>query len=194
MPEGSGISEALMRRLPHGSLICGSSIWGPLLCALLLVVGGCAPALPAGEAAPGAGTASALAPQAAHDFTLTTLDGGSVTLSDLAGRWVLVNFWATWCAPCRDEMPYLASLADAHSDTLTVLAVNMREQPDEVRAFAAELGLRLPILLDPDDATLLAYGVTGLPTSFLIAPDGSLARRIPGPVQPGDLLLPAPPP
>jgi thiol-disulfide isomerase/thioredoxin len=108
-------------------------------------------------------------------------------LSALRGRWVLVNFWATWCLPCREEMPLLAAAAQEHADTLTVLAVNMREQPEEVAAFLAELGVSLPVLLDPDDATLLAYQVRGLPVSYLVAPDGAIARRILGPVQPGDL-------
>lgn len=149
----------------------------------------CAAPLP-DKSAPGAAVAALpTAAELAPDFTLATLDGGTLTLSSLRGRWVLVNFWATWCAPCRQEMPYLAALAEAHRDTLTVLAVNMREERAEVAAFTAGLGIDLPILLDPDDSTLLAYGVRGLPMSFLVAPDGSLAQRIPGPVQPGDLDL-----
>ena len=121
----------------------------------------------------------------AHDFALTTLDGAAVRLSDLRGRWVLVNFWATWCAPCRDEMPYLDRLAADHADHLSVLAVNMRESEATVRAFAEELDLNLPILLAPDDATLLAYYVRGLPISVLIDPAGNVAHRIIGAVQPG---------
>jgi thiol-disulfide isomerase/thioredoxin len=134
-----------------------------------------------------AATALPSAVELAPDFTLGTLDGGTLTLSSLRGRWVLINFWATWCAPCRAEMPYLDTLAA--DNLLTVLAINMREQPEEVRVFVAELGIDFPILLNPDDATLLAYGVRGLPTSFLIAPDGTIARRILGPVQAADLTL-----
>lgn len=121
----------------------------------------------------------------APDFELATLGGGTVRLSDLRGRWVLVNFWATWCAPCRDEMPYLDRLAVDHADHLSVLAVNMRESEATVRTFVEELDLHLPILLAPDDATLLAYYVRGLPISVLIDPDGSVTQRIVGPVQPG---------
>lgn len=121
----------------------------------------------------------------AHDFALPTLDGVTVRLSDLRGRWVLVNFWATWCAPCREEMPYLDRLATDHADRLSVLAVNMRESETAVRTFAEELDLRLPILLQPDDATLLAYYVRGLPISVLIDPDGGVVQRIIGLVQPG---------
>ena len=128
-------------------------------------------ALPAGELAP--------------EFALKTLAGHTVQLSALRGRWVLVNFWATWCTPCRTEMPYLDSLAAQKPDLLTVLAVNMREPEREIAAFVEELELRLPILLAPDDDVLLAYSVRGLPLSFLIDPTGMLVQRIAGPLTPG---------
>ena len=99
----------------------------------------------------------------------------------------MVNFWATWCAPCREEMPYLDLLAAQYADRLTVLAVNMREPEDAVAAFVAELDLQLPVLLAPDDATLLAYNVRGLPISFLIDPDGAVVQRVVGPVAPGHI-------
>lgn len=121
----------------------------------------------------------------ARDFELPMMDGGTVRLSDLRGRWVLVNFWATWCAPCREEMPYLEHLASEHADTLTVLTVNMREPPAVIVPFALEIGLDQPILLRPDDATLLAYDVRGLPVSVLIDPDGMVAMRAMGPLTEG---------
>lgn len=163
-----------------------------LLSVLLLPASGCAPTTSADRHPPRATTAMATiipAIDLAADFTLATLDGGSITLSALRGRWVLINFWATWCIPCRDEMPYLSELAHTEGDTLTVLAINMREGPETVAAFVAELGIDLPVLLAPDDATLLAYGVRGLPMSFLVGPDGALVKRIPGIVQPDDLLV-----
>lgn len=123
--------------------------------------------------------------EVAPDFALVTLDGATVRLSELRGRWVLINFWATWCAPCRDEMPYLDRLAATHPNRLTVLAVNMRERATEVAFFADTLNLRLPILLAPDDATLLAYNVRGLPISILVAPRGTIALRIAGPLTTG---------
>jgi thiol-disulfide isomerase/thioredoxin len=150
---------------------------------LMLALAGCQRPDLTAEPQPAAG---ATAPaELAPDFTLATLDGATVQLSTLRGRWVLVNFWATWCAPCREEMPYLDSLAAQHADRLTVLAVNMRESEDAVAAFVAELDLRLPVLLAPDDATLLAYNVRGLPISFLIDPDGAVVQRMVGPVTPG---------
>jgi thiol-disulfide isomerase/thioredoxin len=123
--------------------------------------------------------------EVAPDFALVTLDGATMRLSELRGRWVLINFWATWCAPCRDEMPYLDRLAATHPDRLTVLGVNMRERATEVAIFADKLNLRLPILLAPDDATLLAYNVRGLPISILVAPEGTIALRIAGPLTNG---------
>ncbi len=118
----------------------------------------------------------------AYDFALPTLDGGSVRLSELRGHWVLVNFWATWCAPCRDEMPYLDRLGSQHPGNLVVLAVNMREPPSVIAPFVAELGIDLPILLQPDDAMLLAYDVRGLPVSVLIDPAGMVVLRTVGPL------------
>ena len=132
-------------------------------------------------------TATPFASEAAPNFTLPQLTGEPLALADLRGRWVLVNFWATWCVPCREEMPYLDRLAAEQAELLAVLAVNMREPESVVSAFAEELGLNLPILLQPDDAMVLAYGVRGLPLSVLVAPDGMLARRIVGPVVPGDV-------
>jgi thiol-disulfide isomerase/thioredoxin len=143
----------------------------------LFLLGACsiapvAPTSPAGDASP------------AHAFALTGLDGDSIALADLRGEWVLVNFWATWCSPCRDEMPYLNELHHRSDLPLTVIGVNMREDAADVRAFIEEVGVDMPIVLEPDDQTLLAYDVMGLPVSVVIAPDGSLTRRIVGPIEP----------
>lgn len=120
----------------------------------------------------------------APDFQLATLDGQSLHLADLRGRYVLLNFWATWCLPCRDELPYLQQLADDHADQLTVLGINMREAPSDIQPFVEAMGITFPILLQPDDETLLAYNIRGLPLSFVIGPDGALLLRQVGPLQP----------
>ncbi len=130
--------------------------------------------------APAAATAAAAEP--ARDFTLPTLDGGSVTLSDLQGEWVVINFWATWCAPCVREMQYLQELADTRD--LVVLGVNFNEQPEPVARFVEEHGLTFPILLEPDDITLLMYRVRALPRTFVVAPDGSLVHELYGEIVP----------
>ena len=122
--------------------------------------------------------------EVAHLFTLATLDGAQLSLADLRGRWVLVNFWATWCLPCREEMAYLQKLSEENPEEFVVLGVNMRESPKDVQGFLAETGVNFPILLAPDDATLLAYGVRGLPLTAVIGPDGALRERIIGPLDP----------
>lgn len=117
------------------------------------------------------------APFYAPDFTADTLDGGQITLSNLRGRWVVLNFWATWCAPCVEEMPALQQIADDYADTLTLLGVNMRETPQEVAAFIEAQAIRYPILINPGDQMLLDYTVTGLPQTFIIDPAGEIVYR-----------------
>jgi thiol-disulfide isomerase/thioredoxin len=107
-----------------------------------------------------------------------------VTLSDYRGQWVILNFWATWCPPCVEEMPYLNQLA-AERD-LVVLGVNFNEDRERVAAFVAEQGIDFPILLAPDEITLLFYGVRGLPRTFVIAPDGALAHTAIGALRPAE--------
>jgi thiol-disulfide isomerase/thioredoxin len=131
--------------------------------------------------------ATAVPAEYAPDFRLTTLTGETVALADLRGRTVLINFWATWCLPCRAEMPYLQALAERYPDQLTVLAINMREDGAGIQPFVDELALTFPILLKPDDETLLNYGVRGLPLTFVVAPDGELRLRRVGPVEPATM-------
>jgi thiol-disulfide isomerase/thioredoxin len=104
----------------------------------------------------------------APDFELQTLDGQSLKMSDLRGRAILINFWATWCEPCRQEMPLLQEYADRYREKLAVLAVNNDEAPELVRSFVDELQLRLPVLLDPGAKVTQLYRVRGFPTSVFI--------------------------
>jgi len=108
----------------------------------------------------------------APDFELETVDGESIRLSDLRGKVVAVNFWATWCSPCRLEMPDLQARADAYGDRLAVLGVNFDETPAEVKAFRDEVGVRFPLLLDPGAAVQRLYRVVGYPTTYFIDPEG----------------------
>ena len=114
-----------------------------------------------------------LAGQVAPDIELAGLDGETVKLSDLRGRPVLVNFWATWCPPCRDEFPLMVEAYQAHAeDGLEILGVVHQDTADGARAFASEMGATWPLLLDPADAAWKAYLGVGLPTSFFIDADG----------------------
>jgi thiol-disulfide isomerase/thioredoxin len=139
---------------------------------LLLLCAACTPAVMPSTAVPPTATAY-LAP----DFSAATLDGGSLALSDLRGRWVVINFWASWCVPCAAEMPVLQRIADEYADTVSVVGVNMREDHAQVSASVAEWGIRYPILLNPTDEAVLAYSVVALPQTLVVAPDGELVWR-----------------
>lgn len=119
----------------------------------------------------------------APDFSATTLSGEETRLSDWRGQAVLVNLWASWCVPCRTEMPALEKVfQDYHQDGLVILAVNATDQDDEerVRSFAQELGLTFPILLDRTGEISRAYHLTALPTSYFIAADGRIQEIVVG--------------
>jgi peroxiredoxin len=120
----------------------------------------------------------------APDFTLETLDGGMVSLSDLRGQVALINFWATWCPPCREEMPAIQNVYDRYRDQgFTVLAVNLLETNAEVAAFAEELGLTFSILMDRQGQVLERYRVRGLPTTFFVDRTGVVQNvKVGGPM------------
>ena len=120
---------------------------------------------------------------AAPDFTLPDMDGETYALQDFRGKVVLINFWATWCPPCRKEMPALEALYKKLGDEpFAVLAVNQWEDPDHVFAYTGQLNVfpTFPILFDPESAISEKYRVKGLPTSFLIDKKGRLAYRAVG--------------
>jgi thiol-disulfide isomerase/thioredoxin len=108
----------------------------------------------------------------APDFQLENLAGDKKKLSELRGRIVLLNFWATWCNPCRQEMPLLQEFQDKYRDRLTVLAVNDDESRVEVSKFVQELDLRLEVLLDPGARTNQTYKVHAYPTTIFIDENG----------------------
>jgi peroxiredoxin len=119
----------------------------------------------------------------APDFTLNLLDGGSVTLSDLRGQPVVVNFWATWCLPCREEMPAIENIYQSYRDLgLTVIGLNLTSQDSEkeVAAFVEELNLTFPIALDRDGSVSDRYRLMGLPTTFFINKDGVIVSVVVG--------------
>lgn len=118
----------------------------------------------------------------AAPFELTTLDGKIVKSSELAGKVVLVNFWATWCGPCKEEMPSLARLQQqldpAHFVMLTITTDLQRQG---IAHFLSQLGVSLPVLFDEDQEVSRSFMVRGLPTTIVITRNGSLAGRAVGP-------------
>ncbi len=111
-------------------------------------------------------------PDHAPDFALVDLDGEEVALSSLRGQTVVLNFWATWCGPCRIEAPSFASFAEANPD-IAVVGIAADGTPARVRATARELGISYPVLL-ADDGVLEDYSITTFPTTVIVGPDGGV--------------------
>lgn len=127
------------------------------------------------------------------DFTLTTLDGEEITLSELRGKKVVLNFWATWCPPCKAEMPHMQNYYEqyAKEENVEILAVNLTSaerdisqaaKVDTVKTFKNAYELTFPILLDTENATGLDYQVITIPTTYFIDVEGYIRHRIEGPM------------
>ena len=126
--------------------------------------------------------------RAAPAFRLRAPDGSLTALTDQRGRYVLLNFWASWCGPCRGETPALQAFFERHAPGLVVVGVNQQEAAETARAFAQGFGVTYPIALDADGQVSSAYRVsTGLPVSFLIDPEGVIRRVHLGALTEGDL-------
>ena len=142
-----------------------------LLCGLLLLVAGYSAQagesltpLPGGKPAP--------------DFELVDTDGKLHRLSDYRGNTVILNFWATWCPPCREEIPSMnRAWRQLAEEDVVMLAVNMGEDEDTIFVFTADYPAEFPLLLDRDGSVIAQWPVKGLPTTYIIAPDGSIAYR-----------------
>lgn len=115
------------------------------------------------------------------DFTLPRLEGGDASLSDYEGSVVLLNFWATWCPPCREELPSMVRLQERlGEENFTILAVSLREERELVSSFLEENGFDLPVLLDTTGAVGTQYGVRGIPTSYVVDSDGRVLGMLVG--------------
>lgn len=118
----------------------------------------------------------------APDFELVSLDGSKVKLSDLRGKAVVLNFWATWCAPCRVEMPWFVDLQNHYaSDGLTILGVAMDDaDPQKIAQFASEMGVNYPVLLGTNKVSEEYGDVEYLPTTFYINRQGKIVGKVAG--------------
>ena len=151
-----------------GWIVIGLLAVGLILAGILLLTQDRATAVPVGPARVGA---------ALGDFTLTDLSGKSVRLSDYAGRPVLINAWATWCPPCRAEMPALHDFYRAHqAEGLVLLAVNAGESRSQVQSFIQQMGFTFPVLLDPNTNLLTELGIRSFPTSIVVGRDGKVKK------------------
>lgn len=120
----------------------------------------------------------------APDFALQTLEGKTIRLSDYKGKPVLVNFWATWCGPCRAEFPDFQKAWTDNADKLVIIGINNTSTDDktQVPAFLDEFGVTYPIVLDESGDTAKAYNILGLPTSIFIDRDGVVREIFTGPL------------
>lgn len=114
----------------------------------------------------------------APDFTLTDTTGKSWSLAALKGSVVFLNFWATWCPPCREEMPSMERLRQKMSgEKLVMLTILSNDNPAAATSLAEKIGFHFPILLDPESTVAKSYGLTGVPETFIID-TGSVLRRV----------------
>ncbi len=128
---------------------------------------------------------SPLEGRVAPPFTLRLFDGGAVSLEALRGQVVLVNFWASWCVPCRQEAPYLEAAWRAYrARGFVLVGVNVWDAETDARAYIREFGHTFPNGMDRSGAIAIAYGVRGVPESFFIDRAGRIARRHVGPLTP----------
>jgi peroxiredoxin len=117
----------------------------------------------------------------APDFTLVNLEGEEIRLSELRGKGVVINFWATWCNPCKREMPLIEEQYQIVKDQeIEILAVNIAESNLAVSSFIKRLGVTFPVLLDSDRAVTQRYGVGALPSTFFINKDGIVVEHFVG--------------
>ncbi len=119
---------------------------------------------------------------------LKTLDGATFDLASLRGKWVIVNFWATWCSPCIKEMPDISQFVAARSDVAAIGIAFGGEEKQDVVAFLGKHPVKYPVANLPLEEPPKDFGAPkGLPTTYLIAPDGSIAKKFTGPVTSQDL-------
>lgn len=152
--------------------------------AIGLVCGLCMVQVEAASPAAQAGTQTLTAvakPVPAPAFELQDIDGVKHALAEYRGKVVVLNFWATWCPPCRDEMPAMQRGWETLRDAGVVfVGVNVGEDADAVFMFLGDYAVEFPLLLDKDAKVIAQYPVTGLPTTFIIDPDGRITHRVVG--------------
>ena len=118
----------------------------------------------------------------APDFTLQNMNNKEVSLSDYRGQKVFLNFWASWCPPCRQEMPDMQKLHEEYGEELVILAVNIGEGKSTAANFMMQNDLNFPVLLDTDKSTAQDYLVRGIPSSYFLDEDGIIINKVVGAV------------
>lgn len=172
--------------MPWRSVLATALAVGPLLVALALAFGHDPHAVP-----------SVLEGKAAPLFTLPSLGGEPVSLEALRGRPVVVNFWSTWCLPCRSEHPLLQEAATTYAGRAHFLGIVYQDAPEAARAYLQQAGSVYPQLLDANALVSIDFGVAGVPESFILDAQGNIAYKSAGILSPAvlarelDRLMPA---
>lgn len=119
-------------------------------------------------------------------FVLPAFSGGTLDTAEFSGRPILVNLWASWCVPCRDEAPILEAIHRTYGPRgLVVLGINVQDTERDAREFLRVFGQTFPTVRDVDGRVAVDLGMTGVPETFLVSRDGIIVRKIVGPITPG---------
>jgi thiol-disulfide isomerase/thioredoxin len=116
-------------------------------------------------------------PDPAPDFKLTTLDGKPLTIAALQGKVVFLNFWATWCGPCRAEIPDLIALQDRYKGRLQIIGLNVDDEEVDIQKYVDETGINYPVAMTPNDVRIQFGGIPALPTSFVLDTAGRVVQK-----------------
>lgn len=165
--------NSTMRNIGRQRAVLGAILGLVLIMAAALTLG-CSGGS-AGEGGSEGGSDRPLAPS----FSGTTMDGAQVSLGDYAGKPVVLVFMASWCGPCREEAPELELFYQQNQERAALLAIAVSDTEEDISAFMTENGLTFPLMLD-GDSVANAYGVSAIPTTVVVDPDGRIAKRIIG--------------
>jgi thiol-disulfide isomerase/thioredoxin len=129
-------------------------------------------------------------PRTIPDLTMTTLDGKTISTKELAGKVIIFNFWATWCAPCRAEIPDLVKLQDQYKDQMVIIGVLSEDEPGpHVSKFAADYKINYPIVPETKEMLEAFTGIYALPTTFMVGPDLRMMQKHIGQIRPAQIEL-----
>lgn len=118
----------------------------------------------------------------APDFAVEQFDGSTFSLAEQRGKIVVVNFWASWCGPCRDETPLLTAAVPQLDADVVLIGINVWDSREEAEAFVDYYRMNYAVAEDPDGAIAVDYGLTGVPETFVIDANGKIVARLPGPI------------